>query len=201
MARKKMRQARLGRLFQHAGTFCLVIEVDLGFRNGYMRIPDDHPWHDFMLGMTPGPGPDWDEISNVTGVPVPKGMRERSAEYGHRRSVAWYDWMSSMIGVHGGWTFADLLTADDFDKWVGPGSDGIPPGIWVGFDTGHFNDGHDVDLIRDMGGDRRMVEMFSQPHWREGHIWTIDDVADELSRCAEEMAAARLLQEVTVGEA
>jgi hypothetical protein len=206
MSERKAPHNKIERLFQHAGTFCLVSGTDLGHRNGYMRVPDDHPWHKLLMDMTPKPPTDYDELvtsinahmdtTGYTGPRLPtwpKDMTESMNSYEARRSATWYDWFNEHIDIHGGWTYANTMEHENFEYWFGPSGDGVPPGIWVGFDTAHYMDSSDPGLMRELGADEDLIASYSKA-WRDGHVWTVDEVAAEISRAAEEMDAARILE-------
>jgi len=121
------------RHFTHVGLDCAVVRHDLGawgsHRCGYVRIPEDHPWHGLSYN---------DEVPN----PIFGRIDERPVEdvgivnawYAAVTGVREYErLMEGQVAVHGGLTYAGEGL---------PGSDG--GGWWIGFDCAHLGDTPDV---------------------------------------------------------
>lgn len=153
------------RTFQAHGLDCAVLLVNKGsHRCGYVRIPDDHPWHGLGYG---DPVPDAKPIPTdatidemMEGVGVIGTMIVASDPEAYERE------MQYQVRVHGGLTYSGKLAGS-----------GLPSGWWVGFDCAH-------------SGDETRYAGFEE--WRSAgdHWWTEAEVAEQCSSLADQIAKA-----------
>lgn len=111
---------------------CAVIRLDMGHRCGYVRVPEDHPWHGVSYHEPAPTVPPSQEVLNEHRVDDDLGViaafcyaassDEKRDEYARTPEF--------QIGVHGGLTFSGDIG----------GEDGIPSGHWFGFDCAHAGD-------------------------------------------------------------
>lgn len=150
----------------HRGILCAVSDSGLGFINGYVRIPESHPWRqiedydqfpvDVHGGLTFGPKPGheqrtYPEIPAIEGEPV--------------TLPAWpgYSWQD----VHG----------------------------WVGFDTGHAWDWWPEEELVAAGvvltENARSIRAITEAHPdRFTRVWTIEDMIAEVQHLADQVKEA-----------
>lgn len=199
-------RSRIGRLWlAHGKIWLLCVETNIGHRNGYLRLPEDHPWYQEAVELDPKPIVDYeatiaganagmDEIG-YTGprfLPWPKDLADRLNSYENRMRSALEEWFDQRVDIHGGWTFAELNPK--WDNWHLDG-DGIPEGMWFGFDTGHYMDHPDHALLQELNPayyETHMESDANYPAIADGHAWTLDDIVAELTRAAADVEAARI---------
>lgn len=119
------------RQWQAHGLDCMVVWFDAGYmphRNGYVRIPEGHPWHDIAYNeAVPDATPiamdteveDLMEGVGTIGTMILLSSSEESRLSSERE-------MQYQVRVHGGLTFSGSLRGVD--------------GYWVGFDCAHLDD-------------------------------------------------------------
>lgn len=154
---------------------CLVVRhATLGHLCGYVRVPEDHPWHG--LGYddeVPGPPKELDDDLPVEQAMDDHGpinvfiaMLEGVDEGGHRLTCT----LGGQCPVHGGLTFAGRM------DWLNGA-----PGWWIGFDCAHAGDAVEPDYMPEAM--IRVKRDLGHPLVDEGeHVWTVDEVALECSR-------------------
>lgn len=183
-------QNKVLKLFGYRGTFGLVLATNLGTRNGYARVPDDHPMRHFISEearqqVAAYSDTDfWRESSKAIGMPV----EQYDPADLYRRNTAKFEYeltWGPLISVHGGITFANEKNEQQLDEWIDGQHDGVPPGLWLGFDTAHAWDAHDIDLINEMNDPGPIRDTYLRladlTHRGEGQtVWTTDMVVAEV---------------------
>lgn len=66
---------------------------------------------------------------------------------GHLLYGKYYDDVTDLVGVHGGWTYSEF-TRNNYPVVTNKNS------WWIGFDCGHWNDGKDLELVKLLGDER-----------------------------------------------
>lgn len=88
-----------------------------------------------------------------------------------------YETVDRFLEVHGGLTYAKM--SDTYPVETEESS------YWLGFDCAHFGDAIDLELIKEF--DMRAYAIYAKMS-KEGHMWTADDVSEELKRMADQLA-------------
>lgn len=177
-------KSKLERLWQHSGTFCLVIGTDLGHRCGYALVPDSHP--DFARF-------DNEDLKRYEEYATDPNMAVFANLYStpeKRLSMARQSFWEMKIEVHGGVTFAQEMKSTDWEHRL-EGGDGVPSGFWIGFDCAHLYDARDPELLRSFGQEHfdRISEIMK--FWDDGHIWTTEEVVIETNAMADQIQLVR----------
>lgn len=129
--------------FSYKDYRCVVIFGDMGFRCGYVGIPEDHPLYGKEYGS--GMGISYSELENE-----PTGKRGiipvLCAAYKEDDDVS----MDIYFDVHGSLTYSgggkESTYPVESELW------------WLGFDCGHYNDGKDMDLVEKLWGDDEHIQ-------------------------------------------
>lgn len=100
------------REFDHAGLRCLIMRGPMGQWNGYVQVPEHHPFHGYSYNECPL-GSGWEHYSRT-----PEGM----------------------IHIHGGLTFGGKIQRIRKDLGGSCEETDQYPGWWFGFDTAHHMD-------------------------------------------------------------
>lgn len=151
-----MARSTIEKKWKHAGLDCAVLLLDMGHRCGYVKVPDEHPWHGLGYdaeapGAEPlvdGNTPVADAVESfgvLTTVCAALSTSEDDDSYLRR--------ISMQVRVHGGVTYAGKAPGD------------LPDGWWFGFDTAHADD--------------------------SPAFWTVDAMAAETERLAEQVASVQ----------
>jgi len=100
-----MNKIKIDTDWQHAGLRCITVDcrpwrnfMECGTHNGYVLVPESHPWHGRDYNQGDGTEPD-------STVP----------EYWDWRDTA----PDSIVNVHGGLTYSGTLLGDDGGWWFG----------------------------------------------------------------------------------
>lgn len=114
------------------GLDCAVLRLTSSYmdhRCGYVRVPDDHPWHGLGYADDAPQGP----AAYADRTTDDAGMGGMIALLGGQQGVeTWARRIEAHVAVHGGLTFAGSAPGD------------LPEGWWFGFDCAHLDDTLDV---------------------------------------------------------
>lgn len=126
-----MSSVRLERQWKAHGLDCLVLWIDTsygddgGHRTGYVRVPNDHPFHGKNYRDDAGSPADVEDRTmddaGMAGMIAALGGPEGVERYSGR--------VEAHVGVHGGLTYADEQPTAAVEK-----------GWWFGFDCAHLDD-------------------------------------------------------------
>lgn len=153
--------------FTYRGYKCVTTFTDMGYRCGYVGIPEGHS----LYGK---------QIASQLKVTLAELCNDESMNQVGNRGV-WTllglpndeeDQVSigSYFAVHGGISFAnggkDSHHPIDSDYW------------WLGFDCGHYGDCPDYDLLEELFGDNEMVKHRLEDKWlyQEAEVRTLEYV-------------------------
>lgn len=192
------------KLFGYRGTFGLVLATNLGTRNGYARVPDDHPMRHFISDDARQHVAELSSTEYWRDVRKEAGMEKYDPADLYRRNTAKFEYeltWGPLISVHGGITFANEKNEQQLDEWIDGKHDGVPPGLWLGFDTAHAWDAHDIDLIKEMNDPGPVRDTYLRladlSHRGEGQtMWTTDMVVAEVKSMIDQIVALAQLDEV-----
>ena len=130
--------------FEYKGYRCVTIFHDLGFRCGYVGLPEGHPLYKKeytdQINVT---------LKDMEGIPV--GKRGIFTLFGLPDNPDDQIKMDVYFNVHGGLTYSDGGKNShhpvDSDLW------------WLGFDCGHAGDQADYELLNKLWGDDERVKV------------------------------------------
>ena len=163
--------------FDYKGYRCVVVFNDMGFRCGYVGVPEGHPLYgkEYYSGM----GISYRELENE-----PAGKRGivsiLRAAYRENDDVS----MDIYFDVHGSLTFSDGGKGSSYpiesDLW------------WLGFDCGHCGDGKDLDLVEQLwGNDERIKTRIKiermYPYYEDYEIRTQEYVEQECKNLVDQI--------------
>lgn len=193
------------------GLLCRVVQNNFGNNNGYARVLKGHPF--FGIGYS----------TAVAVAPNKARLKDTIEEVGFGGMIAAMGgqetankWMSSPEGyvrVHGGLTYAERH---------GPGTKkNDPDAWWFGFDTGHSGDYAPMDLavkvimldvsekypelhapdyiekwtayINRVKSGEMPRDFFYEASLEGDHYWTVEEVAAEVEKMAEQLSTIQLL--------
>lgn len=120
--------------FEYKGYRCITTFTDMGFRCGYVGIPNESCFY----------GKKYTDYTNLDREIIddePIGKRGIIAIVLDAMDNNSKVRMDMLFDVHGGLTFSGSNHPEDCGLW------------WLGFDCGHYNDGHDLDKIEELWGD------------------------------------------------
>ena len=129
--------------FIYKGYRCVVVFGDMGYRCGYVGVPEGHRLYnkhfDCVMGVS------YEDLENDSenkrGI-IPTLCVALDNEEEVR--------MDMYFNVHGSITYTDGGKGSGYpvksDLW------------WIGFDCGHYNDGKDMDLVEKLWGDNKHVQ-------------------------------------------
>lgn len=98
-------------------------------------------------------------------VQIPKGHPYFAKSYDEITDI------DDNLSVHGG------LTYGSSDSNYPVPTEGKV--YWIGFDCRHGGDAEDMDILRELNP---RLYNFYKKHRSEGHVWTVDEVSDEIRR-------------------
>lgn len=133
--------------FEYKGYRCVTIFTDMGYRCGYVGLPEGHPLygmsHDSQLKM---------KFKDLEGNPMGKrGILTLFCVPDDQIPLELY------FDVHGSITYADGGKEShhpiDSDLW------------WLGFDCGHYGDRPDYELLEKTWGDNAIVKHRLEDKW------------------------------------
>lgn len=203
--------SRTERVWTRKGVWLAVVGHPMGWRTGYARVPDDHPrrhYHDpeAVQRVAEYAKPEtWAYPEHP--LPDPGYMARWYADKRNAEGVILQDTWDKEISIHGGITYAHELDREGVDHLL-PGSDGAPPGLWIGFDCAHSGDLLDEQLVLDLtppgsasrAGNLEHFRRVNEIHlkWPVGgeRTWTTEDVVAELEYAADQLAAGALFEQV-----
>lgn len=166
--------------FEYKGYRCVTTFTEMGYRCGYVGIPEGHPLYgkkeDVKLNMTI------------------REMAEKETEVNKRNSVSTLLLemadedelveLGAYFNVHGGITYCsgghDSKHPIESDLW------------WFGFDCGHCCDAPDIEKMEDLWGDdpkirRRIDEPLSIPILVDMEVRTMEYVQEECKRLVDQI--------------
>jgi hypothetical protein len=166
--------------FEYKGYRCVTTFHDMGFRCGYVGIPEGHPlygkYNDSQIKVTMKELLDDEEMNKIgnrgvwtlLGLPSDEEDRVRLGTY---------------FMVHGGITYAnggiDSHHPIDSDLW------------WLGFDCGHYGDCPDYDLLEETWGDNEIVKYRLQDRWlyEDSEVRDLEYVQQECKNLADQITS------------
>jgi len=149
-----------------SGLEWIVLGLDMGWRCGYVRVPEDHPWFGLRY------------FDATDGRKMPRDSRGRP-DFFADSDIDWDDRIESAIEVHGGLTYAGERPGEDCKE-----------GWWFGFDCAHLGDGKDPSLMSDSV--KRLNAEW--PDFESGPICSADYVQGQCERLARQLAEAATRQ-------
>lgn len=186
-------KSKIERLWRHRGLFCLALAIPLGHRCGYVRVPEDHEWTTLIdedaLARYEQYAKDGLTLNGETYFPSIYATPER------REHLARMDVWERRISVHGGVTFHQHMTSEEWEQTV-EGGDGIPDGLWIGFDCGHAWDNRDPEILNSFGPEHAKYFGPLLTNLPGGEIRTLDYVVSECENMADQITSAHVLDEV-----
>ena len=168
--------------FEHAGLKCVVVMQRMAHRCGYVGVNKDHPLY----------GKDYEDHLNITmsemeGQPI--GKRNIISIFAQAFDDTENVMIETFFDVHGGITYAGHGEGKypiESDLW------------WFGFDCAHLGDEKDFETAKKLFADDKgamksitYFENMERMYPTDGEIRTLDYVADECKRLAEQLAEFR----------
>lgn len=193
------------------GLLCRVVNNMMGNNNGYVRVLKGHPFFDVGYNKAVAVAPNKARLQDSIDEVGFGGLI--AAMCGEEEADKWMSSPEGYVRIHGGLTYAERhgpgIKEDDPNAW------------WFGFDTAHSGDYSPMDLaikvimfdvakdFPDLHGPDyiekwktyinrvRSGEMprdfFYEASLEGNHYWTVEEVAAEVEKMAEQLSVIQLL--------
>lgn len=113
-------------------------------------------------------------------VVVASGMGHRCGYVqipkGHPYFEKPYEEIDEVVNVHGGLTYGTMSKSYPVETEISS--------YWLGFDCAHYGDARDLELIKEFNS--QVYEIYAGMY-NEGHLWTADEVCDELKQMVDQL--------------